>query len=80
TTSRATIPQLAVHTAKFLIDQEVKAIISACKTLSAIAKDIVQEIAKAIPVREVITAGVRWGDQLNTVGVSATPATSQSNA
>ncbi|MDE4940693.1 glutamate racemase, partial [Francisella tularensis subsp. holarctica] len=50
TKSRATIQKCAVQTAKFLIDQEVKAIIIACTTISAIAKDRVQEIAKAIPV------------------------------
>lgn len=80
TKSRATIQKFAAQTAKFLIEQEVKAIIIACNTISAIAKDIVQEIAKAIPVIDVITAGVSLVDNLNTVGVIATPATINSNA
>ncbi|APC91386.1 MULTISPECIES: glutamate racemase [Francisella] len=80
TKSRATIQKFAAQTAKFLIEQEVKAIIIACNTISAIAKDIVQEIAKAIPVIDVITAGVSLVDNLNAVGVIATPATINSNA
>lgn len=80
TKSRAMIQKFAAQTAKFLIEQEVKAIIIACNTISAIAKDIVQEIAKAIPVIDVITAGVSLVDSLSKVGVIATPATINSNA
>ncbi|MEY8766298.1 MULTISPECIES: glutamate racemase [Francisella] len=80
TKSRATIQKFAAQTAKFLIDQEVKAIIIACNTISAIAKDIVQEIAKTVPVIDVISAGVSLVDSLKTVGVIATPATINSNA
>ena len=80
TKSKQTIQKFAAQTAKFLIDQNVKAIIIACNTISAIAKDIIQEIAKDIPVIDVISAGVRLVDKLNTVGVIATPATINSNA
>ncbi|AIT08928.1 glutamate racemase [Candidatus Francisella endociliophora] len=80
TKSKQTIQKFAAQTAKFLIDQDVKAIIIACNTISAIAKDIVQEIAQNIPVIDVISAGVSLVSELNTVGVVATPATINSNA
>lgn len=80
TKSKQTIQKFAAQTAKFLIDQNVKAIIIACNTISAIAKDIVQEIAKDVPVIDVISAGVSLVSGLNTVGVIATPATINSNA
>jgi glutamate racemase len=80
TKSRATIQKFAAQTAKFLIAQEVKAIIIACNTISALAKDIVQDIAKDIPVIDVISAGVSLVSDLNAVGVIATPATINSNA
>ncbi|MED7819860.1 MULTISPECIES: glutamate racemase [unclassified Francisella] len=80
TKSRATIQKFAAQTAKFLIEQEVKAIVIACNTISALAKDIVQEIAKDIPVIDVISAGVSLVNDLNTIGVIATPATINSNA
>ncbi|MFV9931166.1 MAG: glutamate racemase [Francisella endosymbiont of Hyalomma asiaticum] len=80
TKSRATIQKFAAQTAKFLIEQEVKAIIIACNTISAIAKDIVQEITKTIPIIDVITAGISLVDNINTIGVIATPVTINSNA
>ncbi|BCD90217.1 glutamate racemase [Francisella halioticida] len=80
TKSRATIQKFAAQTAKFLIEQEVKAIIIACNTISALAKDIVQDIAKDIPVIDVISAGVSLVKNLNNIGVIATPATINSNA
>ncbi|WP_150466491.1 glutamate racemase [Francisella sp. SYW-9] len=80
TKSRATIQKFAAQTARFLIAQEVKAIIIACNTISALAKDIVQDIAKDIPVIDVISAGVSLVSDLNAVGVIATPATINSNA
>lgn len=80
TKSRATIQKFAVQTAKFLIAQEVKAIIIACNTISALAKDIVQDIARDIPVIDVISTGVSLVNDLDTVGVIATPATINSNA
>lgn len=80
TKSRATIQKFASQTAKFLIKQEVKAIIIACNTISAIAKDIIQEIAKDIPVIDVISAGVSLAKGCKSIGVIATPATIDSNA
>ena len=80
TKSQATIQKFAAETAKFLIQKDVKAIIIACNTISAIAKDIVKEIAGDIPVIDVITAGISSvADNLN-IGVIATPATINSNA
>ncbi|KEI35961.1 glutamate racemase [Allofrancisella frigidaquae] len=80
TKSRATIQRFAAQTAKFLIDQEVKAIVIACNTISAIAKDTVKQIAGDIPVIDIISAGVSLVADLSNVGVIATPATINSNA
>lgn len=80
TKSRATIQKFAAQTANFLIKQDVKAIIIACNTISAIAKDIVKGIAKEIPVIDVISAGVNTIGELKSIGVIATPATINSNA
>ncbi|GAB4222790.1 MAG: glutamate racemase [Francisella sp.] len=80
TKSKSTIKKFASQTVKFLIDKNVKAIIIACNTISAIAKDIVQELAGDIPVIDVITAGVSLVENINKVGVIATPATINSNA
>ncbi|MDE5037919.1 glutamate racemase, partial [Francisella tularensis subsp. holarctica] len=68
------------QTATILIAHDVKAIIRASNTISAIAKDILQEIAKAIPVIDVITAGLSLVDNLKTVGVIPTPETNNRNA
>ena len=80
TKSQATIEKFAVQTAKFLVNQKVKAIIIACNTVSAIAKNIVQEIAGDIPVIDVISSSVDLVSNLNNIGVIATPATINSNA
>ncbi|MGQ4005901.1 glutamate racemase [Francisellaceae bacterium CB300] len=80
TKSQATIQKFAAETAKFLIQKDVKAIIIACNTISAIAKDIVKEIAGNIPVIDVISAGVSLVDNARNIGVIATPATINSNA
>ena len=80
TKSQATIQKFAAETARFLIQKNVKAVIIACNTISAIAKDIVKEIAGDIPVIDVITAGVSSLDDNLNIGVIATPATINSNA
>jgi glutamate racemase len=80
TKSQATIQKFAAETVRFLIQKDVKAIIIACNTISAVAKDIVKEIAGEIPVIDVISTGVSSvADNLN-IGVIATPATINSNA
>lgn len=82
TKSVTTIRKFALQTAKFLLSQNVKAIVIACNTISAIAKDEVQEAAGNIPVVDVISAGSRdaTSNGYNKVGVIATPATINSNA
>ncbi len=80
TKSQAIVQKFAAKTAKFLIQKNVKAIIIACNTISAIAKDIVQVIANDIPVIDVISSGISLVDDNQNVGVIATPATINSNA
>ena len=80
TKSRATIQKFAEQTVKFLLDQEVKAIIIACNTISAVAKDVVQNLAKDIPVIDIISAGAVSSQKYNHIGVIATPATINSKA
>ncbi|MCC2624196.1 MAG: glutamate racemase [Burkholderiales bacterium] len=82
TKSVTTIRKFALQTAKFLINQNVKAIVIACNTISAIAKDEVQEAAGNIPVVDVISAGSRdaTSNGYKNVGVIATPATINSKA
>jgi glutamate racemase len=80
TKSQETIQKFAAQTVKFLVEQDVKVIIIACNTISAIAKDIVIEVAGNIPVIDVITAGVNSVKEFVNVGVIATPATVRSQA
>lgn len=80
TKSVATIRKFAAQTVKFLIAQNVKAIVIACNTISAVAKDEVIQLAGSIPVVDVISAGSRDAALSNNIGVIATPATINSNA
>jgi glutamate racemase len=83
TKSNTTIKKFATQTASFLLKQKVKAIVIACNTISAIAKDEVISLANNIPVLDVITAGSEdccRNTQIKNVGIIATPATINSNA
>ncbi|MCC2645275.1 MAG: glutamate racemase [Burkholderiales bacterium] len=80
TKSITTIRKFALQTAKFLIKQNVKAIVIACNTISAIAKDEVQKAAGNIPVIDVISAGSSDARHYNKIGIIATPATINSHA
>lgn len=81
TKSVATIKKYTEQTVKFLLQQEVKAIIIACNTISAVAKETVLQLAKGIPVIDVISAGSKASTDIsNKIGVIATPATISSNA
>ena len=80
TKSQDTVQKFAAQTVQFLVEQDVKAIIIACNTISAIAKDIVIAMAGEIPVIDVITAGVNSVAKFTNIGVIATPATVRSNA
>ena len=79
--SVATIQKFTEQTMRFLLKQEVKAIIIACNTISAVAKDTVLQLAGNIPVIDVITAGTKASATLyQRIGVIATPATIGSQA
>ncbi|MEN9391175.1 MAG: hypothetical protein RL017_473 [Pseudomonadota bacterium] len=83
TKSVATIKKFATQTASFLLKQNVKAIVIACNTISAIAKDEVIKLAANIPVLDVITAGTNDccnDNNIKNIGIIATPATVNSNA
>ena len=81
TKSVATIRKFAAQTVQFLLQQNVKAIVIACNTISAVAKDEVKTLAGDIPVVDVISAGSRAVSKIgNNVGIIATPATVNSLA
>lgn len=82
TKSVTTIRKFALQTAKFLLSQNVKALVIACNTISAIAKDEVQDVAGNIPVIDVISAGSHDAtcNGFKKIGIIATPATINSNA
>ncbi|MCL4117624.1 UNVERIFIED_CONTAM: hypothetical protein GTU68_015689 [Idotea baltica] len=80
TKSKETIQKFAAQTAKFLVQYDVKVIIIACNTISALAKDIVKNIAKDIPVIDVISVAVKSVQNFKYIGVLATPATVNSHA
>ena len=81
--SAATIKKFTQQIVEFLLNQEVKAIVIACNTISATAKDIVIQMANNIPVIDVISAGSRAATEItknNSIGVIATLTTVASNA
>jgi glutamate racemase len=85
TKSVATIQKFARETVKFLLKQNVKAIVIACNTIASVAKDTVVELAANIPVLDVITSGsedsIKNGAVINrTIGVIGTSVTINSNA
>lgn len=83
TKSIATIKRFASETVHFLIKQNIKAIVIACNTISAVAKDEVTAIAGDIPVIDVISAGsiaATLSCHNNKIGIIATPATVKSNS
>ena len=81
--SAATIKKFTQQIVQFLLDQEVKAIVIACNTISATAKDIVLQMANGIPVIDVISSGASVAidtTKNNKIGVIATLTTVASNA
>jgi glutamate racemase len=80
TKSVATIRKFAEQTVRFLVQHNVKAIVIACNTISAVAKDEVIKLAGNIPVLDVISSGSVAGSNGNNIGIIATPATVNSNA
>jgi glutamate racemase len=81
TKSVATIRKFAEQTVQFLLQHDVKSIVIACNTISAVAKNEVIKMAGDIPVLDVISAGSRASQHGgNKIGIIATPATINSNA
>lgn len=82
TKSVETIRKFTAQTVKFLLDQNVKAIVIACNTITSVAVDLVKELAGDIPVLDVISSGSKtcMSDQIRKIGVIATPATINSMA
>ena len=81
TKSVATIRKFTEQTVRFLLQQDVKAIIIACNTISAVAKETVIKLANGIPLIDVISAGALASSKNGqNIGIIATPATINSNA
>ena len=71
------------QTVKFLLEKQVKAIVIACNTITAVAYNTVRQIAGDIPVIDVISSGsiaVTENNLYHKIGVIATPATIRSHA
>jgi len=81
--SDATVKQYAEDCAKFLLSKNVKLIVVACNTVSAVALNAVQKLANEIPVIGMIqpaaAAAVRSTNN-GKIGIIGTRATIQSNA
>lgn len=78
-----TINKFSSQTVQFLLKQNVKAIIIACNTISAVAKDTVKTLASSIPVINIVDSGAKLAidtTENNKIGVIATLATIKSNA
>ncbi|MDP2751193.1 MAG: glutamate racemase [Rhodocyclaceae bacterium] len=78
-----TIRQFTGEIVDFLLAQNVKMLNIACKTMAAVASDVVKERAGHLPVLDVIEAGAKAAVDASvskTIGVIATPTTINSNA
>ena len=90
TKSKDAIQQYTREILTKLDAEEVKAIVVACNTVSALAHDVLEEKRDLIPIIDVLTAGVdatidallpqKQGQKTPTVGVLGTAATISSNA
>jgi len=82
TKSAAAIKKFTAQTVQFLLQQEVKAIVVACNTITSVALDVVKELAQNIAVIDVISEGSRAAATLDSkrIGVIATPVTINSHA
>jgi glutamate racemase len=77
-----TISRYALQITKFLLSQEVKLLIIACNTISAVAYQDIKDLSP-VDVLDVVDAGARCAvmeTHNKSVGVIATPATISSNA
>jgi len=81
--SQSIVQEYARQATEFFIDNEVKMIVIACNTVSAVAIEAVQKIAKSIPVIEMIrpaSEAAITSSQNSRVGVIGTRATINSEA
>lgn len=76
-----TINMYTNETVEFLLNKGVKAIVIACNTISAVAKDTVLNKAQQIPVIDVISScSFDVANKFNNIGIIATNATVKSKA
>jgi glutamate racemase len=83
TKSVATIENFTQQMVEFLLHHQVKALVIACNTISAVAQEVVTKLAGDLPVFDVISAGAKAAvaiSQRQCMGVIATSATVNSNA
>lgn len=83
TKSPATVVRFACENTRFLLDQQVKAVIVACNTASAWALPTLERRFEGVPIFGVILPGVRAAlarTRNRRIGVIATPATIRSQA
>lgn len=80
--SEQTVRGYALEITRFLMERDVKMILIACNTVSASARQEIQELAGDIPVLDVITAGSQAALTLNHnhIGIIGTLATIGSQA
>jgi len=77
-----TISRYARQITEFLLNQEVKLLIVACNTMSAVAYQVIEDLS-SVPVLDVVDAGAKSAvekTQNKHIGVIGTPATINSNA
>ncbi len=83
TKSVETIKKFAEQTVKFLLKQNIKAIVIACNTIASVATDTIKPLANEIPVIDILSSGSHAGafaSKNNNIGIIATPTTINSNA
>lgn len=80
--SKETIQKYSAEITRFLVSMNVKMVIIACNSVSAVAKEVVTEAAGELPVLNVIDAGTKAAIQTgkNQIGVIGTLATVNSGA
>jgi glutamate racemase len=83
TKSQLAVRKYAADDTRILLHHEPKLIVIACNTVSALALDVVKELASPVPVLGVIHAGARLAaseSRTQRIGVIGTQATINSNA
>ncbi len=81
--SRHTIEVYTEQIVSFLLEHDVKALVVACNTIAAVARDKIRQLAGGMPVLDVIAAGAKAALETtrnNHIGVIATSTTVNSNA